>query len=268
MTTYSDGPGGTITTAIDTYVDSANPTNNYGTRANLLTGTTSKGLLRFNLSAIPSGASCQGGTLYLYHASSATASAFTLTAYSVGSANYAWTEGTASNTQAASGEPCWNALAADGSGGVTTAWAGTAGLGTSGTDYEATAMGTANGNRSDALGTEYAISLNTTRLSGWFGTANTNYGLLVTTSAASGNIASSDHGTAAWRPNLVVTYTDNSSPTVALSTAAGTSTASAYLEVGVVRLQLGESLTPAGTMHAGQQLMTPAGSMRRVREVA
>ena len=51
-------------------------------------------------------------------------------------------------------------------------------------------------------------------------------------------------------------------------TAAGTSTASAYLEVGVVRLQLGESLTPAGTMHAGQQLMTPAGSMRRVREVA
>lgn len=193
---------------IDTTVISTSPLNNRGIATSILAGATTKALLMFDLSAaIPKVASCVSAVLSVYQAATGAANAFTITAYSIAIGNTAWIEGTKTNSQAGAGEPCWNALAADGAGGVTTPWAGSAGLATSGTDYEASALGSVSGNRSDADGTEYQISLTPTRIKNWFGSPNTNYGLLLVANATLGNIASSDHATATWRPKLVVTYT-------------------------------------------------------------
>jgi hypothetical protein len=123
-------------------------------------------------------------------------------------ANAAWIEGAKFGELAGAGEPCWNALAADGAGGVLTAWAGAAGCATAGVDYEADLLGSVAGNRSNANGTEYALALTAARVRGWFGGTNTNYGLLLKLSAAAaGGIGASDNVTAAYRPKLVVDYT-------------------------------------------------------------
>jgi len=180
---------------------------NYGTYQFCGATTTMPGLIEFGLSSIAATATCATATLYLYQGQQGTANAVTVTIYSIAVDNAAWIEGTGNGAAiAAAGEPCWNALAADGVGGVTTAWAGSAGLSTSGTDYEAVAIGSFNGNRSDANGTEYAAALTAVRVRGWFGASNTNYGMKLSFSSNIGNICSSDHATASYRPKLVVEY--------------------------------------------------------------
>lgn len=190
----------------DDRVNPAGPTLNYGLNNYLASSVNYKGLLEFDLSSIPAGSKIISAKFYLYQALSGAALAFTATIYSIAVGNAAWVEGTKNGAQAGAGEPCWNALAADGAGGVTTAWAGSAGLSTAGTDYEATAMGAFNGDRSDADGTEYSVALPTARVEGWCGATNTNYGLLITLSQACGGLGSSDHATAGYRPKLVVVY--------------------------------------------------------------
>jgi len=205
--TFTDGYGGDVATAKDTYVNSGAATVGYGVNALIQANSTGiKALLEFDLSSIDAAATCNSALFSVYRAVQGSANAFTLTTYPIASGNAAWVEGTSGNP-APSGSPCWNALAADGSGGVTTAWAGSAGLATSGTDYEASSLGTVNGNRSDAVGTEYQTSLTASRVAGWFGGSNTNYGVLVITSSADGNIASSDNTDTTLRPKLVVDYT-------------------------------------------------------------
>lgn len=192
----------------DNQVNSATGTFNNGVAVSLVAGLTSKGLVEFDLSSIDAAATCDDATLYLFQRASGAASAFTVTVRSIAVGNEAWTEGTRNNAQALAGESCWNARVADGSGGVTTAWAGAAGLATSGTDFEASSLGSFSGNRSDANGTQYSTLLTAARVQGWFGVSNTNYGLLLTTSAVVGGLAASDHTTAGERPRLVVNYTD------------------------------------------------------------
>jgi hypothetical protein len=191
----------------DVALRSAGPTLNYGSNV-LLLDAGYRGLIEFDLSGILSSNTCTASTLYLYHRVQGTAFAFTISAYSIAAANAAWIEGTQNAAQASSGEPCWGALAADGAGGVTTAWAGSAGLSTSGTDYEADALGSFSGDRADEAGAEYSTALTTSRVQGWFGAVNTNYGMVLThTSGNNGSIASSDHATASYRPKLTVEYT-------------------------------------------------------------
>jgi hypothetical protein len=205
--TFTDGYGGDIETGKDTYVSGS--TNNNGKSASMTLTATRKGLFEFDLSSIPADATCDSAAVSVFQLATGAASAFTLTWYSIASGNAAWIEGTKNGALAGAGEPCWDALAADGVGGVTTAWAGSAGLATSGTDYESTALGSVNGDRSDANGTEYAASLTTSRVEGWFGASNTNYGLLSLVSAAGGGVGLSDHTTTGYRPKLVVTYTES-----------------------------------------------------------
>ena len=206
------GPEQTLTlqpdaaTGQDDSVNSGVSTANYGIRTNLVAATTYRGLLKYDLSSIPATAKCISATLSLYQMATGAAQAFTITVSSIASGNAAWIEGTRNGTQALAGQPCWDALAADGAGGVTTAWAGSAGLSTAGTDYETPALGTFNGNRSDPDGTEYSVALPTDRVRGWFGATNTNYGLLITTNVAPGGLGSSDHATAGYRPKLVIVY--------------------------------------------------------------
>jgi len=196
----------------DNRIDSGNPTWNYGTVGRFDMFTTVKGLIEYDLSSIPATATCDSATFYTYQANSGAALAWTVTVYSIASGNEAWIEGTQFAGLAAAGEPCWNALAADGAGGVTTAWAGSAGLATSGTDYEASSIGSFSGNRSDANGTEYSTALTAARVAGWFSGSNTNYGMLLVTSAGVGGFGTSDNATAGYRPKLVVDYTEAGQP--------------------------------------------------------
>ncbi len=192
----------------DTFVASDLPTENFGAATSLTLNPTliRRSLIGFDLSAIPAGSVCVSANLHFYHHTQDTNQPWTVTIHSIASGNAAWIEGTRVSGQALAGEPCWNALAANGSGGVTTPWAGSAGLGTSGTDYEAAAIGSFSGNRSDAVGTEYIASLTAARVEGWFGNPNTNYGMLLVSDAGTGNMCSSDHAISAYRPKLVVTY--------------------------------------------------------------
>ena len=77
----------------------------------------------------------------------------------------------------------------------------------SGFDYETNPLGSVNVNPADAIGTEYIIDLNTSRIEEWFGDVNTNYGIVLIASGRGGpHIGSSENGTAGYRPKLVVSY--------------------------------------------------------------
>ena len=186
-------------------------TYNYGAIAlsEAYAATSDRVLLRFDLTSVASGSTCTVSTLKLYHARKSEDSRLaTYTAYSIAAANTDWIEGTQSDALAASGSPCWNARKADGSGGVTDAWAGSAGLSTSGTDYEETALGSVQSAGNADLGTENFIDLTTTRVGGWFGSPNTNYGILIIQSgyAANQGFGLSENTTSGYRPVLSVTY--------------------------------------------------------------
>jgi hypothetical protein len=164
------------------------------------------GLLKFDLSSIPTAATLNSANLYLYHYAIDGNQAFTINTYSIASGNATWTEGTKNWAVAGAGEPTWNGLAANGSGGVTTTWAGSVGLGTDGTDYESTELGSFNGMSGQAVGTEYATTLTTSRVQDWITTPSTNYGLLIKgiVSNKTGNFCSSDYTTPTQRPKLIL----------------------------------------------------------------
>ena len=210
--TFTDGFEGDVSTYKDAYISSGAAEANYGSRAELHTRTgTYKSLVEFDVSAIPAGSTCDSAALYFYkYTNDATDVAITGTINPIAVGNAAWVEGANANP-ASAGDSCWEALAADGAGGVTTAWAGSAGLSTIITDYEADAIGTWEFNRNHNAGTEYVIALTAARVAGWFSTPNTNYGLLVTaTDCGTTNgqaMCSSDHATTGYRPKLVVVYT-------------------------------------------------------------
>ena len=174
-------------------------------------GVVGRSLIRFSLAAIPALATCDSATLTLTNTGNAAqTAAVAASVYHVSDANGDWVEGTKNATRAGAGEPCWNAKEADGAGGVTTAWAGSVGCGTSGTDYAAVAIGTGN-LTDDPDGTAYDIALNTTTVQGWFGDA-TNNGMFIrgNDEVTDGKYFvgySSDHATASYRPKLVVDYT-------------------------------------------------------------
>lgn len=187
----------------DTQVNSAAPAINYGARATLVSGVATKGLFQFDLGIIQPNTFCDRATVYFCQAASGVASAWTITVYSIAVGNNGWPEGTKDTLAGGAGDSCWNFRDQGGAG---TPWAGSAGLSTVNTDYEAAALGNFSGNRSDANGTEYSTTLTATRVRGWFGTGNTNYGMVLIASANTGALASSDHGTAGWRPKLTVEY--------------------------------------------------------------
>lgn len=131
--------------------------------------------------------------------------------YAIHSNNSAWIEGTKTGAMAGSGEPCWNALAADGAGGVTTAWAGAAGCKTAGTDYVNTLLGqsVASWNSYNQYD-EMAINFNAsglTVLQGWANSPNTNYGLVAPNCTNHfGYWFSREESNASYKPRLTLTY--------------------------------------------------------------
>lgn len=171
-------------------------------------------LLRFDCSSIDATATCTAVNMKFYKTQTfAEDKPTTLTLYSVAEANGDWIEGTGmASANAAAGEPCYDAKEADGSGGVTTAWAGSEGCRTSGTDFEATSFGSVAVNKNETVGTEYTITFNASgiaRVENWFGSPNTNYGLCMrnTGSNITTQHGSSENTTTGYRPVLSVTYT-------------------------------------------------------------
>ena len=210
--TFIDGPGGNVDTATDTLMSSSWPTHNGGTHANFQLegppGATQNALLRFNLSAIPGNYICVSAKLYLYRSYNPEGNEIhTGNVYSVSGANSSWIEGVGDIDLALRGEPCWDALEANGAGGVQTSWAGSPGCSTRGVDYETNSLGTWSFSTGSPIGTEIEIDLDTNRIQGWFGSNNTNFGIILISNNNHGvHVGSAENGTSGYRPKLVVEY--------------------------------------------------------------
>ena len=190
----------------DTIVYSGAANNNYGVFTPLqVLANTIKILIRFDLSGIPSSATCTAATLTLTSTINQPV-AVTYNAYKITDANGDWVEGTKNAATAGTGEPCWNNKFYN-----TTNWAGAAGLATAGTDYIDTVLATV----TSALtaNTGLAIAFNAsglTVLQSWFEDASNN-GLLITVAGTSTyTFHSGEAETVGYHPVLSITYTEAS----------------------------------------------------------
>ena len=201
-----------ITTGVgaDTYIASGAPTANIGIRdeIQLSTGASNRRpLLRFDLYSIDPSKIIQSALLKLTPKANYNSATYNL--FQVSDDNGNWIEGTKNGTLAGAGEPCWNAKQADGSGGVTEAWAGSAGLSTAGIDYINTVLATL----TSALtaNTQLEIPFNAAGLAilqSWFGDANNNGFLFLTNTSTQTLFHSGEATTESYRPVLTVTYTE------------------------------------------------------------
>jgi hypothetical protein len=160
-------------------------------------------LQRWDLSDIPSGATCDAAVLSLYDTNWVSrTSDNTINIYEIADANGDWIEGTARD-KVQNGSPCWDYKAYNSG-----AWAGSAGLSTSGTDYINTSLGSAI--FTDGVSGYRTITLNAdgrSVVAGWFGEA-TNNGVILRGSGTGGWTEwVSRSGTDGQRPYLTVTYT-------------------------------------------------------------
>ena len=212
--TFTDGYGGDVTTAYDATTYQPAPGDNWGNNTNIYMENFAteymRGLIKFNLSSL-SGATINSGNLYLYNLTD-TQESKNFAVNSILAANSSWTELGSCHDYAVG----------------TTRWAGDtgndggndAGCSVSGTDFNASAMGTWTTGNNDAVGTEYNISLNASQVEAWI---TANYGAVLRMTTASGGlnaVATSDHATTGYRPKLVVVYTSgDASVTAVVATA-------------------------------------------------
>lgn len=201
--TWSSQPG--AADGLDTLVvNGGSADQNFGVNtllSNGLAGTLlRRGLVQFNLSALSG--TVTAATLSLYNTDNVgTTASGTLQVHRILAGNAGWVEGTV-NAAIEVGSSCWNKKVYN-----TTNWAGSAGLGTSNTDYSATQM--AQANWADGVAEALSLALNASEFS-LMRANNAGFRLSATDEATAGKaayIASSDHATAAYRPTLTVTYT-------------------------------------------------------------
>jgi hypothetical protein len=171
----------------DCHLNSVSQDTNYNITALYLHRDYYRGLIQFDLSSIPANATVTAATLTVY----VTNSGHTVQAFRILPAND-WVED----------EATWNSRKTG------TSWAGSAGCGTAGTDYDATyAFSLAPG----AAGSyqDWALDANgIADVQGWVAGTFVNYGLrLYVTGTNDVRFYSSDHSTASERPKLTVEYT-------------------------------------------------------------
>lgn len=171
-------------------------------------------LFRFDLSSIPSNAEIVSAYIRLVKVDAPQGISYNATTafYEVSDANGDWVEGTKNGTTAGAGEPCWDAKEANGSGGVTTAWAGSEGCSTAGTDYVNTLLASKTTDWADAQYTAYQIDFNAAGLAvlkSWFG-ETTNNGLVKILYVNESLWGMREQTNEAYRPLLSVTYTEGS----------------------------------------------------------
>ncbi len=212
--TFQQGvsPDGSYAGCEDNWIYSYYPTTNYGTNTwgngiGFYSGGTKRSLIRFDVSAVPSGASVTSARLRLLM--NTIGANRTLEAYE---ALQSWTQ-LGSTWQVYDTGSSWN----------------TAGCGGSGTDYAATTAGSTSVTTSQA-GTWVEIDLDTSLVEGWVSGTITNNGLLLkVTDESSGEMRyrAENYSTASERPQLVVEYTtDTTAPAAVTDLAAGSATTS------------------------------------------
>jgi len=197
--TFTDGYGGDVTTAIDTYVRSSAATTNYGTNIALTAyndGSIWRNvLMKFNISSL-AGTTLDSASLFI-NSTSSIAEAMTLKFHNILVANSGWTEDGAK----------WDYSVG------TTRWAGDsgsdggadAGCNVSGTDYSGTELSSYVLPESTTGFVEVVLVI--TQVDDWL---SANYGLQFhkeNSSSQAATFASSDNETTGNRPYLVVLYT-------------------------------------------------------------
>ena len=189
--TFTDGYGGDVATAYDNCLRSGDASTNYGTwEFHYATNTNDHALSLFTLTAL-AGATINSATLTLCVLSGLSwSSPVAATWHRILSGNSGWSE-TGSN---------WNYRTG------TTAWAGSAGCATSGTDYSSTALASLSLDGDNWGSGAHNISFDTTEFAAMVAA---NYGLVFFSDSASEEttVATSDHATTSYRPKLVVDYT-------------------------------------------------------------
>lgn len=173
---------------VDNALLSNTPTTNLGTNEALVSRSDSnhRSVIEFDLSGLDPGDTCVAATLTLTTRSNGAGGAHNVSALKA--ANDGWTElGSTWNTK-------------DGS----NAWAGSAGASTSGTDFNATPLGTFTASTTELV--DNAIALDCDQVELWFGNA-ANYGLVLWNTAGVGDqFFSSDYSNPAYRPQLVIEW--------------------------------------------------------------
>jgi hypothetical protein len=129
----------------------------------------------------------------------------TIQVYQVASANTGWIEGNLNGSTAAGGQSTWYHRNA-----TTNNWAGSLGASTAGTDYVNTVLASTAFDRTELAGDVFdLVFTDTSFFANWV--AGTNPGLFLRaqtgTQAAQVIFHSSEAGTAAFRPELIITYT-------------------------------------------------------------
>jgi len=176
----------------DTWINKPTPSNNYASSLELyLHGKSSydrKAFIEFDCSSIPAGSVATSADLELVIGNQNLGSGVSISAYSLHSNVSDWTE---------------IGLTYDDYKG-SSSWPGSAGANTAGTDYEAGSLGSASG---PATKDEVITISLSSRVDGWYGVSNTNYGLmLVISGTAFASVFASDSGTASRRPKLTIEY--------------------------------------------------------------
>ena len=204
MTTYTSQPDGTD--GIDTFLKNTAATTNYGPNAGMDIGekyltNTGRALIKFDFTKgtnpIPAYSRIISATLYITPVTDNSSNARVLSVYR---SLRAWTEAGAT----------WNKY--DG----TSDW-GTAGAANTTTDREAAAMGTANISASQTLNVGVPITLNVSKVQDWINGTFANNGMVLQVATESEDqfvYASSDHGTAAYRPKIVIDFIPTTFPKV------------------------------------------------------
>jgi hypothetical protein len=182
----------------DALINGNGPDNNYGgwDRCYLGGNDAYKTLVRVNKTQIPSG-SLTGFRFFVYP-TTVSVSPFNAVSYAVKDANN-WVEGTASIAPQ-TGSCCWNRTAYN-----TTSWAGSAGCGTSGTDYDADSSPPS----SDLYPASafHAITLKPAWATAWRDDTRTNNGALLRhTSSATAVFQSTENSNSAQTPYVEIDY--------------------------------------------------------------
>ncbi len=211
----------------DTYLLAYSPDLNYGAAYAMEFGPDDRaGLLRFNLTSFAGKyVSITGITLTLHISKIFDNSQGDLSAYVIKPANAGWVAGTGgagiSNGEVQPGASTWNRRIHD-----TASWAGSAGLSTAGTDYDATKLGSFHW----TTATDYVINFSGTPaqlkalVDLWSGPQSSNAGILLrsvhTEGTGTASVLAANTTIPSWSPKLTITY--SAGPVITVEQPSGT----------------------------------------------
>lgn len=211
----------------DTYLVAYSPDLNYGAAYAMVFGPDDRaGLLRFNLTSFAGKyVSITGISLTLHISTVFDNSQGDLSAYVIKPANAGWVAGTGGagigNGDVLAGASTWNRRIHD-----TVSWAGSAGLNTAGTDYDATKLGSFHW----TTATDYVINFSGTPaqlkalVDQWAGPQSSNAGILLrnvqTVGTGNASILAANTTIPSWSPKLTITY--SAGPVIVVEQPAGT----------------------------------------------